>query len=190
MDVSLYEKISEDIRLNMTADEFNKIRHEVKRMPFLRDTELPASLYQLFIINDDKHGGLTQKQIWRIENVLKNALKYFFNIKVFMVVSTTSSENAHRVPKTIDGRQHTVVEGTKVPTHVHIGAIGSVSLSAKSYMYVVHERLKKLGIQSKFHSKGHKNWAMNYLDYCRRQADSLHQFGMLDFDFRKYMIKY
>lgn len=188
MRILLSDMIKHELMQCMTLEEFAKMKQAALKICFLRDTKLPSSLYQLYIINENKQEGLTQKQVWSIENIIRNSLTLLPNVKAFIAVSTTSSHDARRKKKPINGRQRTVVEGTKVATHVHIGAVGNHRLSARSYMIMISDRLASIGIKSRWQSKGNSYHAMNYLDYCRRQADSFHQYGKLNFDFREYML--
>ena len=81
------------------------------------------------------------------------------------------------------------MRGTRVPVHIHMGAIGNESRSARGYMHLVHKRLKRQGISSQIWSISDAEHKTNYINYCYRQADSFHQYGNSDFDFKKYVDK-
>ena len=181
----LIERIRQELKKNMTPAEIEKVKDDSWKNFLLCNTKLPATLYRLHIYHKGK--GLSTKKITSIENTLKYALGENPNVKVFIVVSTTSGKDAHRVK--VNGRRRAVVQGTPVPTHVHIGAIGNDQGSAKSYIVDVGNRLRERGIRNKNYSiKNHKH-ALNYINYCQRQANSFHQYGKSDFNFRAYFFK-
>jgi hypothetical protein len=172
----------QDIKQNLTVAEWARI----KRNTQIYAKELPATLYQLFTVNPYKK-SLSQKQIWSIENILRNALKKHPHVKVFIVVSSTG-KNARRVKKKVNGRYRTFIKGRKVPVHVHIGVIGDEQKSAKDYVVCVAKRLSKAGFHNKIKSIKDNTHAKNHINYCYKQADSFHQYGNPNFNFFDYAL--
>ena len=81
-----------------------------------------------------------------------------------------------------------MIEGTKVAPHVHIACIGSEAKSSRGFVRHVADLLRKRKIHSKFDTLKSKEHLVNYVNYCWRQADSFHQYGNKDFDFKKYIL--
>jgi len=169
-------------------EELEKAKKDIEKQMLLIEEELNPTLYEIFTINEKR--DLTRKQIMCIENILKNALRKFPNVKVFIVVSSSSRKDAHRVKIKTKGRPRVEVRGTRVPIHVHIGAIGNEVQSARGYVELVCERLRKAGIRNRKKSISKISHAINFINYCYRQADSFHQYGNTNFDFKKYVVDY
>ena len=80
------------------------------------------------------------------------------------------------------GRPKRKVYGRKVAAHVHACVIGRAEKSAFSVCQEICKRLKnRHKIMSKIVSKGREQHAVNYIEYCFRQADVVRSGG--DFDF-------
>ena len=80
------------------------------------------------------------------------------------------------------GRPKRKVYGRKVAPHLHSAVLGTAEKSAFSVCQEICKRLKeKHGIAGKVVSKGREQHAVNYIEYCFRQADVVRSGG--DFDF-------
>ena len=169
----------------MTSAECKKL---IKRVKLLHQTELPATLYELFIITEDKSTGLTEKQLTSIENTSRYLIKKYPHVKVLVVRSTTDSFSARRIKVKTKGRYRTFIMGKKVAPHIHLYAIGNKSGSARKYIHHLADLLRERGLHSRIVSKKHGIEEMNNLQYCYRQADTFHQYGNPTFDFRAYIL--
>jgi hypothetical protein len=167
----------------MKAKEYKKWKRNYIIQHFL---ELPATLYQVFIKipNED---GLEYKEILCIENILRNALGREQSVKVF-IVESYRGKDARRMKKKIAGRYREIVEGTEVPPHVHICAIGNEHKSARNYVHIIASRLKNAGFKCRIRSIANNRHAINHINYCYRQSSTFHQYGNKKFNFRKYII--
>lgn len=191
MSVNINKEMWED---DITVADITEIRRAIKEAALLYKTALPvneiilpATLYQLFIINEDKDIGMSKRQFWSVENTLRNALVCYPHVKMFIVQSITSGEDARRIKAKIYGRTRTIVTGTRVPFHAHICAIGTKEKSARDYIFYVSHLLAKRGIHGRVRSISDNFHKLNHIAYCRRQAESFRQYGNPDFNFRKYL---
>ena len=141
------------------------------------EDKMSATIYNIFIINPDQENGLTEKEILSITNTLRNALKKHPHVRILIVKSTTKRRGAERVKEKTNGRYRTVIKGTKVPTHLHIGCIGDTSRSARDYVQHVTKLLRKRGISSKYDSITSVDHKQEFVRYCHRQADTFHEYG-------------
>jgi hypothetical protein len=182
MATTVYESIMRDIRQNMTPKEIEKLRQNTLRTAHIYDV-FPANVYQIFVVHRCKKTGLTKLQEWSSENIIRNALKKYPYVKVFIALSTTDRKSARRARVKINGRHRTVIQGKKVPAHVHIGAIGDESKSARDFVFYVASRLKKVGLSVRVECKAGIRHAVHYINYCYRQADTFHQYGNPNFNF-------
>ena len=122
----------------MTTAEYRMLR---RRIRLICETELPATLYEIFIVHNEKD-GLTDKQITSIENTIKNAVKKYPYVKALVVKSTTKGWDARRIKVKTAGRYSNKVVGTKVAPHVHIPDIINCEALANLYDVSLNDLVK------------------------------------------------
>lgn len=101
-----------------------------------------------------------------------------------LILSTTNSTFAFPIIEQTGkrGRPRRKVYGRKVAPHLHSAVLGTAEKSAFSVCQEICKRLKeKHVIAGKVVSKGREQHAVNYIEYCFRQADVVRSGG--DFDF-------
>lgn len=155
-------------------------------------TDLGAVPYYVEVFHDKKK-GLSDQDVTAIEQMLERRQKKKYPYCSYqMVVSTTSKKCSRRKIYTgKPGRPKEVPIGRKRPKHTHIIVIGNSEHSAYSFgkdvAAAIDKRLRKRGLSGKRariqQFKSREN-AVNYINYSRRQADSVSTGG--NFDFEKY----
>lgn len=152
---------------------YNSIREQ-------QEIKLPAVLYAI----ETYKTALTDNDITAVINALRYQHKKQPFISWFVSVSDTDSDTAIKaVEKTgKPGRPKTVVTGSKVDTHVHIGVMGDKEHSA-------YTAAKNVGltINKRFGKKVTKVATMQgtgFIAYSYQQANKFHTGG--DFDFGQY----
>ena len=145
-----------------------------------QEMKLPAVLYAV----ETYKTPITDNDIKAVENALRRQQQKAPHISWFVAVSDTDSKDAVKtVEKTgTRGRPQTVVTGSKVDTHVHIGLVGDKEQSA-------YTAAKNVGlmINKRFGKKVTKVVTMQgtgFISYSYQQANCFHTGG--DFDFLAY----
>ena len=86
----LIERIRKELKKNMTPEQIEKVKDDSWKNFLLCNTKLPATLYRLHIYH--KGEELSEEKITSIENTLKNTLRKYPNVKVFIAVSTIGKD--------------------------------------------------------------------------------------------------
>lgn len=159
-----------------------KLSHDL----YLEEVTLPAALYRVEIFHTETD-GLSSQDIESIKKTLERYRKKHPHASYLFVESTTSDVKGVIVNKTGKrGRPKKRPNGKKVAKHAHLAIIGDIEQSAHSYAQDVSKAINKRfkHKKTKVESLGHMEYAINFIRYCYKQADSKSMRG--GFDFSKY----
>lgn len=139
---------------------------------------LPGILYGVYLFKTD----LDRTDIFAIKNKLNRCKKKFPYISYLLIVSNTDSKHCLlRKIKTLNkkGRPPVRVIGYKVNTHIHLSVMGDEKNSAykavKDIQQFLNFRFK--GKKSYYSSKGSREHAKNFINYCLRQGNNISKYG-------------
>lgn len=157
---------------------------------YIRLTTLEANLYSLEIYNPKE--GLTIRDKYSILDKLHKRREKHPHVSFLYVESTTSKVKGFKYIHTgKPGRPKKHICGNKVAGHVHIAIIGTSEKSAYKYVKDVKEAINKRFLKSapytkrcRSESKGNREHAINYINYCLNQADLKRTAG--DFNFYEF----
>lgn len=146
----------------------------------MQEVKLPAVLYSIELYVTEP----TDNDIKAFKNALRYQQQKEPFISWFVAVSDTESDTAVKTKKKTGkpGRPKTVVTGSKVEKHVHVGVIGDKAHSAYSAAKRVGSSMNK-----RFGKKATRVIAMQgagFIAYSYKQANSFQTGG--DFDFSQY----
>lgn len=144
---------------------------------------LPATLYGLYVYK--KGDDLTDRDIYAIKNALDYYTDKYTHVSFLMGVSNTDSQFCTKrtcIEKGKRGRPVTKVIGKQVDRHVHIAVIGNEDESACKYLEDVKKALNKRFDSNKCRSwsKGHEDYAINYINYILRQSYKIRKSGIFN----------
>lgn len=166
---------------------------DMGRMTFEEIDKLVTLVAKLYAINVYyPKEGFSQQDKDSILNTLHRYRGKHPHVSFLYVESTTGNVKGRKTIKTgKPGRPKKDVMGKKVVPHVHIAAIGTEDRSAYSYVEDVKKAINKRFQKKKPYvkrckreSKGSREHAINYINYCLDQSDLRRTAG--DFDFYKF----
>jgi len=82
-----YEKLKSKIIKNIGQANWMNLRTFCGMHKYVED-KMSATLYSIFIVNPDKENGLTEKEVLSIANTLRNTLRKYPHVRIFIVKST------------------------------------------------------------------------------------------------------